>query len=250
MRSTGCAWWRPAHCGMPEISRHSSRGCIPRRDGRWRSSPALKKGRLIHLGVVSNEPAARGRCLLIDLGGGSCEITLSDHSAIREMVSVPLGAVRLTREFLRHDPARPEEVVRMQDWIRRELRRAEQQIGRRAGSPVFATSGTAAALALATQAHVKVKSKARSKARKVCRSITKKNGSAGVGADLDGGCFKAGGQIEAHVPGAAECCSRHRAETLGDHRRRRACIRGDSGKISPCRVSGILRWDCAMAFWR
>ena len=87
----------------------------------------LEEGRLIHLGVVSNEPAARGRCLLIDLGGGSCEIIHSEHSAIREMVSLPLGAVRLTRDFLRHDPATPEEVTRMQDWIRRELRRAEEE---------------------------------------------------------------------------------------------------------------------------
>lgn len=111
----------------------------------------LEEGRLIHLGVVANEPAARGRCLLVDLGGGSCEVTLSDHSAIRAMVSLPLGAVRLTREFLRHDPARPEEVSRMQDWIRRQLRRAEQQLdGERVGN-VFATSGTAAALALAAQ---------------------------------------------------------------------------------------------------
>jgi len=119
----------------------------------------LEEGRLIHLGVVSNEPAARGRCLLIDLGGGSCEITVSDHSAIREMVSLPLGAVRLTREFLRHDPPRPEEVMRMQDWIRRELRRAEEQIGGERIPTVFATSGTAAALALAAQLHRKGKIK-------------------------------------------------------------------------------------------
>ena len=123
----------------------------------------LEEGRLIHLGVVSNEPAARGRCLLIDLGGGSCEITLSDHSAIREMVSVPLGAVRLTREFLRHDPARPEEVVRMQDWIRRELRRAEEKIGGERVGQVFATSGTAAALASATRPGLSAKSKTRPK---------------------------------------------------------------------------------------
>ena len=110
----------------------------------------LEEGRLIHLGVVSNEPAARGRCLLIDLGGGSCEITLSEHSAIQQMVSLPLGAVRLTREFLRHDPPRPEEVMRMQDWIRRELRRAEEHIGGERIATVFATSGTAAALAAAT----------------------------------------------------------------------------------------------------
>jgi len=119
----------------------------------------LEEGRLIHLGVVSNEPAARGRCLLIDLGGGSCEVTISDHSAIREMVSLTLGAVRLTREFLRHDPPRPEEVMRMQDWIRRELRRAEETIGRERIPTVFATSGTAAALALAAKQQGKDKIK-------------------------------------------------------------------------------------------
>lgn len=126
----------------------------------------LEEGRLIHLGVVSNEPAARGRCLLVDLGGGSCEITFSEHSAIREMVSLPLGAVRLTREFLRHDPATPEEVTRMQDWIRRELRRAEQRIGSEKIATVFATSGTAAALAAAGLAAGKANEKPNSKATK------------------------------------------------------------------------------------
>jgi len=116
----------------------------------------LEEGRLIHLGVVSNEPAARGRCLMIDLGGGSCEITFSEHAAIREMVSLPLGAVRLTREFLRHDPPTQEEVTRMQDWIRRELKRAEQRMGGERISTVFATSGTAAALAAAALANPKL----------------------------------------------------------------------------------------------
>lgn len=116
----------------------------------------LEEGRLIHLGVVSNEPSARGRCMMIDLGGGSCEITLSENSAIREMVSLPLGAVRLTREFLRHDPPTAEEVGRMEDWIRRELRRAEQKMGGERIAMAFATSGTAAALAAAGLASTKL----------------------------------------------------------------------------------------------
>src|SRR3984957_12384963 len=37
----------------------------------------LEEGRLIHMGVVSGEPGAGGRVLLLDLGGGSCEVTLS-----------------------------------------------------------------------------------------------------------------------------------------------------------------------------
>ena len=65
----------------------------------------LEEGRLIHLGVVgaevgAAEPGVGGRVLLVDLGGGSCEITLSEHKRIKETISVPLGAVRLTEEFL------------------------------------------------------------------------------------------------------------------------------------------------------
>ena len=60
----------------------------------------LEEGRLIHLGVVTHEPGARGKVMLIDLGGGSCEVTLSDGGRVKEMVSLPLGAVRLQQEFL------------------------------------------------------------------------------------------------------------------------------------------------------
>ena len=56
----------------------------------------LEEGRLIHLGVMGAEPGAGGRVLLLDLGGGSCEVTFSEHKHIRETVSLPLGAVRLT----------------------------------------------------------------------------------------------------------------------------------------------------------
>ncbi|HEX4020041.1 MAG TPA: Ppx/GppA phosphatase family protein [Acidobacteriaceae bacterium] len=117
----------------------------------------LEEGRLIHLGVVSNEPGARGRCLLIDLGGGSCEITLSEHGRIREMVSLPLGAVRLTREFLRHDLPKPDEIARMRQFLQRELRRAERKLVGQRVQTVYATSGTAAALSEATLASRKGK---------------------------------------------------------------------------------------------
>ena len=42
----------------------------------------LEEGRLIHLGIVTHEPDARGRCLQMDLGGGSCEVTLSESGRI------------------------------------------------------------------------------------------------------------------------------------------------------------------------
>jgi len=112
----------------------------------------LEEGRLIHLGVATREPGARGRCLLIDLGGGSCEVTLSDRGRIQQMVSLPLGAVRLQQEFLRVDPPRKEDVARLRKYIDRELRKAERKMGHPRVPLVIATSGTAAALAEASVA--------------------------------------------------------------------------------------------------
>jgi len=112
----------------------------------------LEEGRLIHLGIVTREPGARGRCLLIDLGGGSCEVTLSDQGRIREMISLPLGAVRLQQEFLRGDPPEKQDIARLKQFIDRELRRAERKLGPVHVGLVIATSGTAAALAEASAA--------------------------------------------------------------------------------------------------
>ena len=79
--------------------------------------------------------------LLVDLGGGSCEITLSEHKRIKETISVPLGAVRLTEEFLQADPPPAEGLTQMRRLIARELRRAHRKIEPAHVSLVIATSG-------------------------------------------------------------------------------------------------------------
>jgi exopolyphosphatase / guanosine-5'-triphosphate,3'-diphosphate pyrophosphatase len=106
----------------------------------------LEEGRLIHRGVMTNEPGAGGKVMLIDVGGGSCEITLSEHKRIKDTVSLPLGAVRLTQEFIPDDPPSEEALARMKQFIARELRRAHRRIQPGSVPLVIATSGTAAAL--------------------------------------------------------------------------------------------------------
>jgi exopolyphosphatase/guanosine-5'-triphosphate,3'-diphosphate pyrophosphatase len=115
----------------------------------------LEEGRLIHRGVMSNEPGTSGRCLLIDVGGGSCEISLSENKRIKETMSVPLGAVRLTQEFLHSDPPSQEDIARLKQFIARELRRAERRVRPTRVQTVIATSGTAAALSEAGRATTK-----------------------------------------------------------------------------------------------
>ncbi|MFZ0272941.1 MAG: Ppx/GppA phosphatase family protein [Acidobacteriaceae bacterium] len=106
----------------------------------------LEEGRLIHRGIVENEPGAGGRCVLVDVGGGSCEITLSEHKRMHETISLPLGAVRLTQEFVRSELPVKDEIRRLRQFIDRELRRAKRRIHPDRVRLVIGTSGTAAAL--------------------------------------------------------------------------------------------------------
>jgi len=106
----------------------------------------LEEARLIHLGLVSAARLGAHSVLLVDLGGGSCELTLSREGHLRETVSLSLGAVRLTGEFLKHDPPRKSELQRLQGFVAREIGRIQDRIKSARVGAVIATSGTAAAL--------------------------------------------------------------------------------------------------------
>ena len=106
----------------------------------------LEEGRLIHLGVLSNARIATSRALLIDLGGGSCELTISISGHIEDMVSLPIGAVRLTQTFLHHDPPKKKELQQMRGFIQREVSRIQKRIADAKLQISIATSGTPAAL--------------------------------------------------------------------------------------------------------
>ncbi len=119
----------------------------------------VEEARLIHLGLVSGPRVDQFPTLMLDLGGGSCELTVSQGGHIRDAVSLPLGAVRLTNEFLRHDPPRKGELTRLRGFITREVNRVVDRMNAAKIRSVIATSGTAAALA-AVASHLE-----RSKAR-------------------------------------------------------------------------------------
>ena len=107
----------------------------------------VEEARLIHLGLVSGPRGDNFPTLMMDLGGGSCELTVSQGRRIRDAVSLPLGAVRLTNEFLRHDPPRKGELTGLRGFITREVNRIVDRITAAKIRKVIATSGTAAALA-------------------------------------------------------------------------------------------------------
>ncbi len=106
----------------------------------------VEEGRLIHLGIMANTRIGAGRLLLIDLGGGSCELIVSYKGQIEHIFSLPLGAVRLTREFLQHDPPTETELDQMRTYIGEEVVRIRRELTEHKINLTVATSGTPAAL--------------------------------------------------------------------------------------------------------
>ena len=120
----------------------------------------LEEARLIHLGLTSSSRVNSSPALMIDLGGGSCELTVSKKGHIGETVSLPLGAVRLTNDFLHHDPPRKSEMRQLRSFIAREIGRIAERITRARPKVVIATSGTAEALAAVCHALYRTKERA------------------------------------------------------------------------------------------
>src|SRR5207248_1044365 len=118
----------------------------------------LEEARLIHLGLTSTLRVNSSSVLMIDLGGGSCELTVSHKGHIQETVSLPLGAVRLTNDFLHHDPPRKSELRQLRSLIDREIRRSAERISHAKPNIIIATSGTAEALAAVAHAMYRTKS--------------------------------------------------------------------------------------------
>lgn len=62
-----------------------------------------------------------GRLLLLDIGGGSLEIASGLDEEPTSAVSLPLGAGRLTRDWLPGDPSSPDEVRKLRKHVRAEI---------------------------------------------------------------------------------------------------------------------------------
>ena len=105
----------------------------------------LEEARLVHLGVQSLWPHPKHRVLLLDIGGGSTELILSESGRIVEAFSKPLGALRLTEVFLKSDPPNERELARMRKYIQERIAGPVSRFGAARVDRMIATSATAAA---------------------------------------------------------------------------------------------------------
>ena len=114
----------------------------------------LEEARLIHLGVQSVWPHPKQRVLMMDIGGGSAELILSEGGRLVEAFSKPLGALRLTEVFLKSDPPNPRELARMQKYIQERIAGPVARFAAAHVDRMIATSATAAAAVCAVN-HVR-----------------------------------------------------------------------------------------------
>ena len=64
-----------------------------------------------------------GRLLVVDIGGGSLEIAAGQDEEPEAVMSLPLGAQRLTRDWFSADPPPPDEVRAVRKHVRAEIAR-------------------------------------------------------------------------------------------------------------------------------
>jgi exopolyphosphatase/guanosine-5'-triphosphate,3'-diphosphate pyrophosphatase len=113
----------------------------------------VEEARLARVAVTHAVTIGDRRALLVDIGGGSVELTLLTGDLARASVSLPMGTVRVAEAFLERDVAiSRERRALLQEYIDRLLAEAPFLTGLRP-SVVIATGGNAEAIALLCPAH-------------------------------------------------------------------------------------------------
>ena len=83
--------------------------------------PGEEEARLTFLAVRRWFGWSAGRLLGLDIGGGSLEVAGGVDEEPDVAASVPLGASRLTRDWLAHDPPKRGEIVELRRYVKAQL---------------------------------------------------------------------------------------------------------------------------------
>ncbi len=101
-----------------------------------------EEARLIHLAAVYGVDLGGGHGVVIDIGGGSVEITLGTVTSAQLAKSFKIGVIRLSERFVRTDPLVERDERRMVKYINKEIGDHVDTIVKRGFQRVIGTSGT------------------------------------------------------------------------------------------------------------
>src|SRR5919198_4984565 len=102
----------------------------------------VEEARLIHQAAVYGVDVGGGHAVVIDIGGGSVEITLGTATTIQMARSFKVGVIRLTERFVRSDPLSARDERKLLQYIDREVGKFCDQIAAASVDRVIGTSGT------------------------------------------------------------------------------------------------------------
>ena len=114
---------------------------------RLRILSGTEEARYAYLGVAGTLELCND--LVCDLGGGSLQLAEVRDGELRNSVSLPLGALRLSRRFLEHDPPKRRERDQLREHVRGAIRSAVEAFGGH-HDRLVAVGGTVRALARAS----------------------------------------------------------------------------------------------------
>ena len=101
-----------------------------------------EEARLIHLAAVYGVSVPGDVAVVIDIGGGSVEVTRGTGAAIELGRSFKLGVIRLTERFVKTDPLEPRDERKLVRHIDAEIGKYLHQVARGGFDRVIGTSGT------------------------------------------------------------------------------------------------------------
>ncbi len=101
----------------------------------------VDEARLTSLAVRRWYGWSAGRILALDIGGGSLEMSNGLDEEPEVAISLPLGAGRITREWLREDPPDRRRIGVLRDWLDAELKTPAKRL-REPGKPNLAVGSS------------------------------------------------------------------------------------------------------------
>jgi exopolyphosphatase/guanosine-5'-triphosphate,3'-diphosphate pyrophosphatase len=101
-----------------------------------------EEARLIHLAAVYGINVAADAVVVIDIGGGSVEVTKGNGPAVEIGKSFKLGVIRLTERFIKTDPLEPRDERRLVRHIEADCGKYLREIAAAGFERVVGTSGT------------------------------------------------------------------------------------------------------------
>lgn len=101
-----------------------------------------EEARLIHRAAVYGVDVSDGAAVVIDIGGGSVELTRGSAARLQVVKSAKIGVIRLTEQFVRTDPLTTRDERRLVKSIEEEIADTVARIVNLGFDRVIGTSGT------------------------------------------------------------------------------------------------------------